>query len=186
VPETQVFGHRAGTAAARAATARPRNGRVDEDRLAAWAARLKEVRSETSDVAPAWKAELAAFRQAMWLGLGIVRTEPGLARAEAEAAAVRARAEAAVPETLGDLVAAVELGQLADTAAACAASARLRTESRAAHYREDFPAADPGWLATVVYQAGRARRRPLAHDPDEDRRLAPVAPAAPRPDEFVE
>jgi fumarate reductase (CoM/CoB) subunit A len=186
VPETQVFGHRAGRAAAAFAGARPGSGRVDDDVSAAWVRRLKEVRSESPDVSPESKARLAAFRQAMWLGLGIVRTAEGLRQALDEAAAVGARAAAAVPETLGELVAAVELEQLAATAHACAASAALRTESRAAHYREDFPQPDPAWLCTVVYAEGRAARRPLARDPDEDRRLSPVAPQAARPDEFVE
>jgi fumarate reductase (CoM/CoB) subunit A len=185
VPETQVFGHRAGRAAA-AGAGRPGNGRVDDDVLASWIARLKDVRSEASDVAPAWKECLTAFRRAMWLGLGIVRTAEGLGRALAEAGAVSERVAALPRETLGELVAALELEQLAAAGTACAASALLRTESRAAHYREDFPRTDPGWTCTVVYEGGRARRRPLVVDADEERRLAPAAPQAPRSDEFIE
>ncbi len=51
-----------------------------------------------------------------------------------------------------------------------------------------FPRTDPSWIATVVYEGGRAWRRPLAVDPDEDWRLAPAPASAPvaRPDEFVE
>jgi succinate dehydrogenase/fumarate reductase flavoprotein subunit len=115
-----------------------------------------------------------------------VRTAGGLRQALDEAAATQARAAAAAPETLGELVAAVELEQLAATAHACAASASLRTESRAAHYREDFPQTNPTWLCTVVYAGGRAERRPLARDADEDRRLAPAVAQAARSDEFVE
>jgi fumarate reductase (CoM/CoB) subunit A len=185
VPETQVFGHRAGRAAA-AHAARGRNGRIDEARVAAWARRLAAARSEAADVSPERKSALAAFRQAMWLGLGIVRTAAGLEAALEEATRVRAQAAAWPAEGLGDLVATVELEHLAETAAACAASALLRTESRGAHYRDDFPAPDPDWLATVVHAEGRAVRRPLAVDPDEDRRLAPAPPRPPRPDEFVE
>ena len=187
VPETQVFGHRAGRAAA-AFAVRPRGGRVDDDVLAAWVARLKEVRSDASDVSPELKDALAAFRQAMWLGLGIVRTAEGLERARAQAAAMRDRVAGLPQETLGALIGAVELEQLAAVGTACAASALLRTESRAAHYRDDFPRTDPSWVATVVYEGGEARRRPLAVDPDEDRRLAPAPASAPvaRPDEFVE
>ncbi len=157
VPETQVFGHRAGRAAAAFASG-PRNGRVDGDGLAAWVARLEDVRSAASDVAPELKEALAAFRQAMWLGLGIVRTAEGLERARTEAAAMRARVAGLPQETLGALIAAVELEQLAAAGTACAASALLRTESRAAHYRDDFPRTDPSWMATVVYEGGRARR----------------------------
>jgi fumarate reductase (CoM/CoB) subunit A len=186
VPETQVFGHRAGEAAAAFAAARARPGRTDDGVSAAWARRLTEVRSDSPDVSSESKARLAAFRQAMWLGLGIVRTAEGLRQALDEAAVVRARAAAALPETLGELVAAVELEQLAATAHACAASAALRTESRAAHYREDFPRPDPGWLCTVVYREGRAERRPLARDAGEDGHLEPATAPAARADEFVE
>jgi fumarate reductase (CoM/CoB) subunit A len=186
VPETQVFGHRAGEAAARHAAA-ARAGRADGAVADGWRRRLAAVRDGATEVAPELKAELAAIREAMWLGLGIVRTGPGLARAAAEAETLRERAAAAVPATLGDLVALAELEQLAVTGAACAASALLRTESRAAHYREDHPAPDPGWVATVVYAGGRARRQPLAVEPGEAATLAPpAAPAAARPDEFTE
>jgi succinate dehydrogenase/fumarate reductase flavoprotein subunit len=116
-----------------------------------------------------------------------VRTADRLTRAAAEAAALPDRLAALPHETLGELIARIELEQLALVGQACAASALLRTESRAAHYREDFPATDPAWLSTVLYDAGRAHRRPLTLDSDEERRLSPsAAPAPARPDEFVE
>ncbi|PYM58499.1 MAG: hypothetical protein DMD79_19045, partial [Candidatus Rokuibacteriota bacterium] len=143
VPETQVFGHRAGVAAARHAMstrvgtragtpAGTRAGRVDERAVLRWAGRLGAVRDGSPDVSPELKAALAAFREAMWLGLGIVRTENGLGKALAEAEAVLDRVAATPAQTLGDLVAATERAHLAQTARACAASALLRTESRAA------------------------------------------------------
>jgi succinate dehydrogenase/fumarate reductase flavoprotein subunit len=185
VPETQVFGHRAGRAAARyAGGAGP--GAVDDGTLARWTRRLAAIRDEGSEVSAELKATLAAFRDAMWLGLGIVRTEAGLAKACAQAEATEAHLAALGPETLGELVAATELGHLAIAARATAASALFRTESRAAHYREDHPATDPGWVATVTYANGRASRRPLAVDRDEVARLGRPADRAPGADEFVE
>jgi fumarate reductase (CoM/CoB) subunit A len=185
VPETQVFGHRAGRAAARyAGGAGP--GAVDDGTLARWTRRLAAIRDEGSEVSAELKATLAAFRDAMWLGLGIVRTEAGLAKAGAQAEATEAHLAALGPETLGELVAATELGHLAIAARASAASALFRTESRAAHYREDHPATDPGWVATVTYANGRASRRPLAVDRDEVARLGRPADRAPGADEFVE
>src|SRR6185436_699897 len=185
VPETQVFGHRAGRAAARyAGEAGP--GAVDDGTLARWTRRLAAIRDEGSEVSAELKATLAAFRDAMWLGLGIVRTEAGLAKAGAQAEASEAHLAALGPETLGELVAATELGHLAIAARATAASALFRTESRAAHYREDHPATDPGWVATVTYANGRASRRPLAVDRDEVVRLSRPADRAPGADEFVE
>jgi hypothetical protein len=41
-------------------------------------------------------------------------------------------------------------------------------------------------VATVAYSGGRAWRRPLAVDPDEERRLAGPAAHSARADEFVE
>jgi L-aspartate oxidase len=51
-------------------------------------------------------------------------------------------------EELGDPgphVTEVELHHGLRAAALVVASARLRTESRGGHWREDFPAPDPGW-----------------------------------------
>lgn len=188
VPETQVFGHRAGEAAARHAQAARPPGRADGAGVRRWIRRLAAVRDESSDVSPDLKAQLVAFREAMWLGLGIVRTEAGLGKALAEAEAVRNRAAATASGTLGDLVAVTELEHLAVTAACAAASATLRTESRAAHYREDHPATDSDWVATVACQDGRVWRRPLAVDVDEARRLtAETRPAKPADSsEFIE
>ena len=185
VPETQVFGHRAGRAAARyAGAAGP--GAVDERTLARWTRRLAAVRDEGSEVSAELKATLTAFRDAMWLGLGIVRTEAGLAKAAAQAEATETRLGELCPETLGELVAATELGHLTVAARASAASALFRTESRAAHYREDHPETDPAWVATVTYANDRASRRPLAVDRDEVGRLSRPIDRPPGADEFVE
>src|SRR5262245_12413257 len=122
VPETQVFGHRAGRAAARyAGAAGP--GAVDDRTLARWTRRLAALRAETSEVSTELKSILTAFRDAMWLGLGIVRTEAGLAKAAAQAEATEAQLGELCPGTLGELVAATELRHLAVAARASAASA---------------------------------------------------------------
>jgi fumarate reductase (CoM/CoB) subunit A len=185
VPETQVFGHRAGEAAARHAGA-PRRGRVDHGAVDRWARRLASIRDESAEVSPELKAALTAFRDAMWLGLGIVRTEAGLGAARACAEATEARMVDAPTETLGELVAAVELGHLAAAAAASATSALFRTESRAAHYRDDHPSTDAAWVATVAYAKGRAWRRPLAVGADEASQLGRPPARPPAGDEFVE
>jgi len=53
-----------------------------------------------------------------------------------------------------DLIEAIELGNLLDTAEAIAYSALNRTESRGAHYREDYPKRDDqNWLKhTLIYK----------------------------------
>jgi fumarate reductase (CoM/CoB) subunit A len=185
VPETQVFGHRAGQAAARWA-ARAEAGSVADEPIGRWARRLAAIRDEGSEVSPELKAALTTFRDAMWLGLGIVRTEAGLGKAMAQAEATEAHVGAMEPSTLGELVAATELAHLAAAASACVVSALFRTESRAAHYRDDHPRPDPRWVATVAYSDGRAWRRPLAIDPDERSQLVGPAAHDARADEFVE
>jgi len=183
VPETQVLGHRAGTAAA--AHGGPQ-GKVDDRVIAAWDRRLAAVRSDATDASAAMDDLLAQLQERMWFGVGIVRTADGLGAAMADAAQIRERAAAAAQETVGDLVAAIELADLCDVGAAIAASALARTESRAAHYREDFPAPDAGWLQTVLYAAGRTSLRPVEHDPEEDRRLVAPPAGAASPREHVE
>jgi succinate dehydrogenase / fumarate reductase flavoprotein subunit len=56
-----------------------------------------------------------------------------------------------------ELLEAMELGHLVDLAGAVACSALQRTESRGAHYREDFPVRDDvNWLKhTFIYKSGR-------------------------------
>lgn len=184
VPETQVFGHRAGRAAAALNAAR--NGRLDERQVRRWADRLSRVRRDTVDASPEMDAFLAHLQQAMGLGLGIVRTADQLKAASAEADAIRERVKAAPQESVGDLVAALELDNLCDVGQACVVSALLRTESRAAHYRDDCPDTDPEWVRTVVYEGGEARAVPLIREPDEERLLAPEPPRAATPQEFVE
>jgi fumarate reductase (CoM/CoB) subunit A len=186
VPETQVFGHRAGRSAAEAARGASRNGRLDERQVRRWADRLSRIRSHTVDASPEMDAILAHLQRTMELGLGIVRTSEQLKMASAEAGAIQERVASVRQESVGDLVAALELDHLCDVARACTASALLRTESRAAHYRDDCPKTDPEWVRTVVYEGGEARVVPLTREADEDRLLAPEPPRAPTPQEFVE
>jgi L-aspartate oxidase len=80
------------------------------------------------------------LRDAMLTGAGPVRTEPGLASL---AAAVDTLADelgrpAAEPDE-------VELVHALRVARVLVRAARLRTESRGGHWREDHPAADPAW-----------------------------------------
>ena len=70
----------------------------------------------------------------------------------------RREAEAELAASLGDRVASVEageLGNLLQLADALLSAARVRTESRGAHSREEYPAADPTWRMRLVHQVGR-------------------------------
>jgi len=171
VPETQVFGHRAGLAAARQARA-ARAGKPDPGPIAKAAARLQALRSDATSPAPEFAALHEQLKQAMTLGIGIVRTAKGLERAIADAAAIAERLTGLPVQTLGDLTAAIEIEDLCSISTACALSALARNESRAAHYRDDFPKSDPAWTRTITYDRNGVGERPLVVDPNEQGLIA--------------
>jgi succinate dehydrogenase / fumarate reductase, flavoprotein subunit len=71
-----------------------------------------------------------------------------------------------------EILEAFELGCLLDLAEATAASALARTESRGAHFREDFPKRDDAnWLAhTLALRAGGSGAEPIVEGIRFDRR----------------
>ncbi len=86
------------------------------------------------------------LQQVMTGGAGVVRSGPSLAAA---AASMDDLAEA-----LGDRTASVGAGELANLvqlADALLASAQLRTESRGAHSRSEFPDTSPSWRRRLVH-----------------------------------
>jgi succinate dehydrogenase/fumarate reductase flavoprotein subunit len=190
VPDTQVFGHRAGVAAARHAQA-ARAGKPDPGPIAKAGGWLLAVRSDSATPAPEFGALHEQLKQAMTLGAGIVRTAEGLERAIADAALIAERLARLPVQTLGDLTAAIEIEDLCSIGAACALSALARKESRAAHYRDDFPQTDPAWVRTITYDRNGIGERPLPVDPDEAgliavHEAARKVPAKPAEPEYIE
>lgn len=171
VPDTQVFGHRAGLAAARQAQP-ARRGKPDPGPIAKSAERLQAVGSDSTTPAPEFGVLHEQLKQAMTLGIGIVRTAKGLEQAIADAGSIAERLAQLPVQTLGDLTAAIEIEDLCAIGTACALSALARKESRAAHYRDDFPQTDPAWMRTVTYDRNGVTERPLVEDPDERRLIA--------------
>jgi succinate dehydrogenase/fumarate reductase flavoprotein subunit len=165
VPETQVFGHRAGQAAARhAGTAAP--GAVDDGSLRRWTRRLAEIRT-TAQVSPA-QGGADAFR-AMWSawdrpqGAGSARRRRKRP-AEEHTGGMR-------PETLGELVAATDWPPRRRSSGSwrCA----LRTEPGCSLSRIT-PTPIPGSRPSPTRAAGLAA--PLAVDPGEAARSPPAPP----------
>ena len=185
VPETQVFGYRAGRAAARAPRATAQF-RIDEKVPEHWRARLRAVRRQRGSTSPEMDRLAEQQREAFGLGLGIVRNAAGLGEVLAAIDSLREGLRAAPQSNLGDLISAIELEDTLDVGAACAASALLREESRASHYRDDFPETDPDWLQTVVFQKGKAETRPLKIEPIEKTWSLPRQASTPAPDEHLE
>lgn len=83
--------------------------------------------------------------------VGVARTETGLKKALAEIESLKTnylpqmRAPQGLRYNLG-LVEAIQVPYMLDVAEMIVKSALLRTESRGAHYREDFPETDSSWL----------------------------------------
>jgi succinate dehydrogenase/fumarate reductase flavoprotein subunit len=164
VPETQVIGHRAGLCAADRAKA---NIHFDPAPVDAWQRRLEELQQDAAACSPECDSLLEELQAAMTIGIGIVRSADGLRAALARAETIRERAQALPAVGQGDLIARVEICDLCTVAVACAESALMRRESRAAHYREDFPELDPAWQRTIFYSGAGLESRAVAGDPEE-------------------
>jgi fumarate reductase (CoM/CoB) subunit A len=147
---SQVFGHRAGQAAARAAKAeRPRD--IAPRTLDQQAARLAGMRRPEGRYGV---AELVARLQRRMWSVSIVRDEASLRAcleeiAEAEEALGRARIA-----DRGELRHALELDSLLLTGRLVTTAALARRESRGSHYRADFPDTDDvAWRRSIAFRA---------------------------------
>lgn len=169
VPDTQVFGHRAGiSAAAYAQTVTSARGDVAV--VDALARKMSDV--VVGEASSELELHGQRLRETMGMKLGLVRDRAGLDKAVVAADEIHATANATPARTHGDLIAAAELADLCETAAACAASALCRTESRSAHYRSDFPKEDSAWVQTVLYDRNGVSTRSIETDPEEGASLA--------------
>jgi fumarate reductase (CoM/CoB) subunit A len=167
IPDTQVFGHRAGMAAASLARS-VKSACADLAPSTALALKLAQLSSGDDGTAQC-QALGDHLRGVMGMKVGLVRSCEGLKEAIREITEVREAAKRLPIRSQAELIAAVELGDQCESALACAKSAACRTESRGAHYRADFPDIDPAWIRTVLYDANGIDTRAIATDPDEDR-----------------
>jgi succinate dehydrogenase / fumarate reductase flavoprotein subunit len=143
--EILVFGRIAAVHAAQFAT----NGTVpplDEAQIERKRARLLALHTLDGNTQHALLDELQAV---VWSGAGVVRSADGLQTALQELAAIKRRAEDS-PSGAGNLPAALDLRSMLLTAEATVRSALLRTESRGAHQRADYPDTNPDWQRTIL------------------------------------
>jgi succinate dehydrogenase / fumarate reductase, flavoprotein subunit len=154
-----VFGRRGG----KAMTKFLRSG-AELPKLAAGAgeytrAKIAEIKSREKGEKPA--PIRSSLQKIMMKEVGIFRNAEGLERARNEVSELRERYKNVVIDDKGvqfntDLLEAIELGNLLDTASIVIECAINRTESRGAHSREDFPDRDDkNWMKhTFAFQNG--------------------------------
>ncbi len=92
------------------------------------------------------EAARTELRKAMWNGAGIVRSESSLRATLSTAQACLAAVENCSAPTAALLARREETRLMALVAEVVVLSALARQESRGAHFRQDFPAAQEGWL----------------------------------------
>lgn len=139
IPETQVFGARAGRAAAQLAATGARPSVIPE-----WAGyeRLGAAGPQTPQSGSIYVELRRQLQKVMWEQLGIIRDGAEMAIGIAEVAQLDRRLSELEPVSVGD---SVQQGTLANSllvARCCFTAAHARRESRGAHYRRDFPDTD--------------------------------------------
>jgi fumarate reductase (CoM/CoB) subunit A len=184
MPDIQVFGRRAGMAAAEEAKARgpvAANGALAQAQ--ARAAALEQGMRRSDGVRPIEVKK--RIQKLMWDQVGLVRSGPKMEQTLRQFGEIRSEVLPSLQVTTASRVLnrewmeAIELENLLDIAEAMAASSLLRKETRGAHYRTDFPDLDPQWTANVWVTRERGaikvEKRPVAGleaSPDTERQKA--------------
>ncbi|MFI7481350.1 L-aspartate oxidase [Kocuria sp. M1R5S2] len=96
------------------------------------------------------------FQAAMWAGAGVLRDRAGLEALDRHLAGLRTPAARPVPGAPAPARAELENRNLLTVGRAVVAAALHRTESRGAHFREDFPAPDPEQARRTAWRLERA------------------------------
>ena len=149
IPETQVFGARAGrAAAARAIGAGRRTG--DQALASRWRSLSDHGDGDLGD----YERMRRRLKETAWLRLGIVRDGEGLRAGLREVRRLADELGARAPASPRALLAHSELASSLLTAEACFTAALHRRESRGAHFRSDFPDQDPAWSRPSVLGLG--------------------------------
>jgi succinate dehydrogenase / fumarate reductase, flavoprotein subunit len=153
--DTLIFGRRAGEHAAQRAASMPApTGNVGQAELKRDVAEIDEIiaRPKTGRRVSAIKDELGTM---MNQNVAVFRDEAGLQKAHEIVHRLKEEAQTAWIDDRGtvfnqDVLGAIELGYLLDTAEATVLSAIERKESRGAHTRMDFPDRnDDEWLKHI-------------------------------------
>jgi succinate dehydrogenase / fumarate reductase flavoprotein subunit len=143
--EILVFGRIAGEHAGQWAAAHPTSP-LDE---AALGRKQAENRALMQLDGATQRQLIDRVQSTMWHGAGVVRDAVGLERALEQLAHIQMEANV-VHGDAPDLAAAHDLRSMLLTAEATLRAALLRTESRGAHQRSDYPETSADWQRTIL------------------------------------
>jgi succinate dehydrogenase/fumarate reductase flavoprotein subunit len=108
-----------------------------------------------------------ALKLAMWQGVGVLRNKEGLTSALAKLKAIDEQLPSVSVNSIRELNQVIALSNMVTVSEMVARAARLRAESRGAHYRMDHPEEDnTNWLRNItITKAGeRMTLRPVDVD----------------------
>jgi succinate dehydrogenase/fumarate reductase flavoprotein subunit len=121
---------------------------LPKEEISAEKARLESLLSKGNRPLPEYQGSL---KEAMWQKAGITRNGKDLETALAQIEAMVANVPEIGTRDFGDLMKLLELQNLLISAEMVCRSALLRTESRGAHFRSDYPEEDNGtWVKNIV------------------------------------
>jgi succinate dehydrogenase/fumarate reductase flavoprotein subunit len=98
---------------------------------------------------------MAVLKKLMWMKVGPVRTEESLKEAFESVRELKKKVDSVAAKNARETLVALEVPMAIDAAGLIIRAAMERTESRGAHFREDYPDEDDAWLKTVILRKGR-------------------------------
>lgn len=138
--EIFVMGKEAGKNAAQMALSSPR--RKPDSSAASAEKKLLESLLEGQDDAKL-RELIKAFKETMWCNVGIIRNQNGLKSALKKIDEIKSASTQIRVTDMKNLISLLEFNNMLLLAEAVAQSSLQRTETRGAHYREDYPQEDP-------------------------------------------
>jgi fumarate reductase (CoM/CoB) subunit A len=115
--------------------------------------RYDRIRGEGSPVKP--EEIMSELRALMWEKAGIVRDEDSLRIALGSVKGLKRRAEGVSAANGREMLVALEATMALVVAEMIIMAALERAETRGAHFRNDYPEEDDGWMKTVVLSKGK-------------------------------
>ncbi len=147
--DTQVFGKRAGDAAAKNALSS--EFEYNEDQVNSEDQRIQNIFKEGNIFPHQIKKELM---ETMWANVAIIRNEDNLKFALNKIDELKIKSkDMKVPKGSGynkNLLDALEIENMLTVASLVTQSALIRRESRGSHYREDYPKKDSRWDRSII------------------------------------